>query len=411
MSRIVRNWREAATLMLCTLRSNNSKSYNDKATCSLKKCGTVPHKNFLKQETDSRSVDILMLKRSSQSQFLPSVYVFPGGISHDSDFSQEWIGLFNSCGQHLNFDKFILSNQKPFEENRPDESVFTRKRNVVSGVPGEVGIRICAIRETFEESGVLIAKHVDDARIFNRNPSLFNTGPISGSTFSSPVLGQWRERVIHEASQFVVMCRDLNIVPDVWSLYEWCNWLTPVINPVHLSKHRRRFDTAFFACCISGSSHAVEDQRETVYSLWSSPELIVESWRENHVGLAGPQLYELSRLLNFENAHALHNFLFEISTHRAERWMGVFCVCKDALLELLPGDSLYPENVNCNKDSAIFRDETHDELKTMFPKRNRVVYSRKPKQGRLLGVDCNVQLHNHVTPRNIIRNQSEPSVE
>lgn len=53
-----------------------------------------------------------------------------------------------------------------------------------------------------------------------------------------------------------LLCRDLNALPDVWSLYEWSNWVTPKPSP-------KRFDTAFFVCCTEGEIDAKHDQSET----------------------------------------------------------------------------------------------------------------------------------------------------
>ena len=37
--------------------------------------------------------------------------------------------------------------------------------------------------------------------------------------------------------------RELNCVPDIWSLIEWSNWLTP-------RNLKRRYDTVFYICFV-----------------------------------------------------------------------------------------------------------------------------------------------------------------
>jgi len=123
--------------------------------------------------------------------------------------------------------------------------------------------RICAIRETFEESGVLLVRKSSDVA----NASF--SKPISGtvSTLSQSVIQSWRERVDKNAGEFVKMCKELQIVPDVWSLYEWSNWLTPVV--MRSTGHKpqgRRYDTAFFICEVDELPPAVQDNRETVHA-------------------------------------------------------------------------------------------------------------------------------------------------
>jgi len=45
----------------------------------------------------------------------------------------------------------------------------------------------------------------------------------------------------------VLLCvaREIRCVPDIWSLIEWSNWLTP-------ENISRRYDTIFYLCCLEG---------------------------------------------------------------------------------------------------------------------------------------------------------------
>lgn len=97
---------------------------------------------------------ILTLKRSSNSSFMPDVHVFPGGTVEKADSVQDWMHLFESCGINKNkFDVFNKStNKAPIFENPTTD-----------GISKTISLRISAIRETFEESGILICKkHVAD---------------------------------------------------------------------------------------------------------------------------------------------------------------------------------------------------------------------------------------------------------
>ena len=59
-------------------------------------------------------------------------------------------------------------------------------------IPSEVAFRICAIRETFEESGILLLKSLADEQ-----QSHLNTEDIQS----------WRKKVYADASKFFTMCR------------------------------------------------------------------------------------------------------------------------------------------------------------------------------------------------------------
>ena len=60
----------------------------------------------------------------------------------------------------------------------------------------------------------------------------------------------WRQRVHENPQEFLKMCQKLDICPNIWSLYEWCDWLTPL----HL-KTKSRFDTIFYIACTDYIKH------------------------------------------------------------------------------------------------------------------------------------------------------------
>lgn len=74
--------------------------------------------------------------------------------------------------------------------------------------------------------------------------------PSSGADFdtatviSAPDLHDWQTRVRNDSSAFLAMCDHMGLVPNLWALYEWSDWLTPV------SVGHRRFDTIFYVCCM-----------------------------------------------------------------------------------------------------------------------------------------------------------------
>ena len=196
---------------------------------------------------------VLLLKRSAKSKFMPNLYVFPGGVASDADFSAEWLQVFDLLGAE--------QRQNPFDfvqRGGQGAPMFSRLRDKsFSQIPSEIAFRICAIRETFEESGVLLTKKISDSPSFV--PSLWD-GPSFGSFCEEEaVIQEWRQWVNDDPVQFLRMCQDLQMVPDVWSLYEWSNWLTP-------RESSRRFDTAFYLCCVDSKPHVCEDKGETVHS-------------------------------------------------------------------------------------------------------------------------------------------------
>ena len=112
--------------------------------------------------------------------------------------------------------------------------------------------KICAIRETFEESGLLLT-----------NP------PAHTVIKDAKTRELWRQRVHDDASQFQVLCDTHQLVPAVDKLIPFANWITP-------PQERRRYNTHFFLTVLDPSIAAHEttaaDGKETVQLDWFTPD-------------------------------------------------------------------------------------------------------------------------------------------
>ena len=87
----------------------------------------------------------------------PSTYVFPGGlIEKHADFSNDWMELFKQSFAKFGTDFTTLVNIQG-----PRPPVLKKS---TTDIPSEVAFRICAIRETFEESGILLLKNLSSKR-------------------------------------------------------------------------------------------------------------------------------------------------------------------------------------------------------------------------------------------------------
>ena len=73
---------------------------------------------------------------------------------------------------------------------------------------------------------------------------------------NSEELKIWQEKVRKNASTFIDFCIHFKLIPDIWSLYEWWNWLTPA------SVAHKRFDTMFYICCLNKQPNVVLDNTE-----------------------------------------------------------------------------------------------------------------------------------------------------
>lgn len=91
------------------------------------------------------------MKRHRNSSFLPDNYVFPGGNIEPSDADLKWKELYKKLG----FDNDSFTSLFPNTKSRPP--IFKQKSEYE--LPREISLRITAIRETFEECGILICRN------------------------------------------------------------------------------------------------------------------------------------------------------------------------------------------------------------------------------------------------------------
>lgn len=190
---------------------------------------------------------------------MPNAYVFPGGMVDSSDFSSEWLDIFKHFSS---FPNFGLRRVEQRADTRPP--IFATDRlKLGSPIPGEVAFRICALRETFEESGVLLVvpkpEENTSFKITHDTSALHQERRNTVSELCSTELSKWRTLVNQNPSNFVRMCRELEVLPNIWALHEWSNWLTPVGRYAG-----KRFDTAFFICCLQEIPQALQDEKEIV---------------------------------------------------------------------------------------------------------------------------------------------------
>lgn len=188
---------------------------------------------------------IMLLKRSSKMRVSPNYHVFPGGkFDLSVDQSLDWLKIFFNSRQlykikneprllkQFYFNRLI--NQKSIG-NLTTQSKVSPNDEADLSIPMEISFRLCAIRETFEETGLLLAQHKD-----NSSQSTIITDYYQKN---SRGIKKWHQLVKKDSKQFLNMCLALDLVPNVFGLHEWANWITP-------THEKRRFDTFFFTCFL-----------------------------------------------------------------------------------------------------------------------------------------------------------------
>lgn len=163
---------------------------------------------------DAPTFEVLMVKRHHQIDFASGALVFPGGKTHAGDDDPAWAGHVAGWSQ---FDAV------------------------------QRGLRIAAIREVFEEAGVLLAHRTDGST-------------MGGEACPMDV----RAAVDRGETHFLDVIRDLDCRLDLDALTVFARWITPTMMP-------KRFDTWFYAVNAPADQVAACDGHETVDAEWIAP--------------------------------------------------------------------------------------------------------------------------------------------
>jgi 8-oxo-dGTP pyrophosphatase MutT (NUDIX family) len=112
-------------------------------------------------------------------------------------------------------------------------------------------LRVAAIRETFEEAGVLLVRR-------RGAEALVGAAELAGIEARHRAALHAGERTLAE----IVAREDLELALDL--LVPFAHWITPVFMP-------KRFDTWFFVVAAPADQLALHDGHESVDSLWIRP--------------------------------------------------------------------------------------------------------------------------------------------
>lgn len=169
----------------------------------------------------------MLAKRSPAIAFAPDHCVFPGGtFDLNADESIDWLHYFHSFGlTDTDLDKLSLLHLA----HRPSP-LMTNGRNLKR----DISLRITAIREAFEEVGIMLCLSREELVGKSKN-----TGTLK---YNFDRL-YWQQKVHNNAKEFLNLCKYLDVIPDLWSLYEWSIWRSP-------PAATKKYDTVIYAVVL-----------------------------------------------------------------------------------------------------------------------------------------------------------------
>lgn len=205
-------------------------------------------------------LEVFMLRRNLQSEFVGGAYVFPGGAVDPHD-----------C--HVDLEAVCAG--------RTDASA-SRQLGIENG---GLAFWVAAIRECFEESGILLAydDHGDVVRLTD-DPSIEDR------------FREHRLAVDRGDRRMVDVCEQEGVQLAVDSLHYFSHWITPEGAP-------RRYDTRFFMALAPEGQVPLHDNREVIENLWIRPRDALERHDRGDFDLIFPTRRSLVALEQFSTAN------------------------------------------------------------------------------------------------------------
>ncbi|WP_245931474.1 NUDIX domain-containing protein [Actinokineospora auranticolor] len=195
---------------------------------------------------DQDGLEVFLLRRVVGMAFAGGMTVFPGGgvDRRDADASVAWHG--------------------------PDPAWWAARFGCDEALARAL---VCAaVRETFEESGVLLAGPDGDSVVADTRP--FHDA---------------RQELVERKYSFAGFLADHGLVLRADLLRPWANWVTPAEEP-------RRYDTRFFLAAMPEGQHADGATTEAEDVAWRRPADALDDWRSGARGLLPPTWMALAEL-------------------------------------------------------------------------------------------------------------------
>ncbi len=207
---------------------------------------------ILRDTASGQSFEVFMVRRVIQSDFMPDVYVFPGGSVTKDDIATE---------QTPEICRTVPSNAA-------DPSGLTALG---------VGVRAAAIRELFEEAGVLLAY---------ANESMLAIDEMNEERYET-----YRQEFNNRTGSLIEMAQTGKLVLATERLNYFAHWITPEVEGMP-----KRFDTHFFVTTAPKEQQAAYDQLETSEGIWITPTEALTRSKNNEFPLVFPTIHQLQEL-------------------------------------------------------------------------------------------------------------------
>ena len=242
------------------------------------------------------SVEALLLQRHAKSKFAAGDHVFAGGKVEETDVPAD---VERFCG------------------GLTAEAAAARLGGRLGGREA-LAYWVGAIREAFEEAGILLAYSAggDFVCLTGENRERFAAHRVACQTSD-------------EAFFAMLRAEALTLATD--RLTYFAHWITPEENPI-------RFDTRFFAAVAPPAQEATVDGREIVASRWLTPSEAFEAVSRQEISLRAPTIKNLEIIGGGKVGATAHELVASLAGRSVPTIRPRILVVEGRRVAVLPGD-------------------------------------------------------------------------
>lgn len=201
-------------------------------------------------------LEVLLLRRSRQAGFVPDMYVFPGGRVDADDAGHAVLEA---------------------SDGLTPEAAATRL-GLPSGDPPAIAYYLAALREAFEETGILLGVGGD--------------GSAPPNAAVDPAVDRIRDDLMEDRITFAETLARLECRLSAGAVEYFAHWITPRSQPM-------RFDTRFFAAEVGRASVPIVDPREMTEARWMTPAGALDEHARGALPMIRPTEWTLQKLRAF----------------------------------------------------------------------------------------------------------------
>jgi 8-oxo-dGTP pyrophosphatase MutT (NUDIX family) len=247
----------------------------------------------------SGPLEVFMLRRNLNSEFVGGAYVFPGGAVDEAD-------------RHADLESIC--------EGRSDDQAS----QMLEIDSGGLAYWVAAIRECFEEAGVLLAYREDGEIVSLADPEVEERFSVH------------RGEVDRGDRRLIEVCHAEKLRLAVDKIHYFSHWITPEGAP-------RRYDTRFFVTAAPPEQVPLHDDRETIAHTWIHPQDALDRCDRGEYEMIMPTIKSLEAIGRFERSEDL--LAAAAAIERVPAILPRLAADGDGVRILLPGDPGYDDAV------------------------------------------------------------------